>query len=162
MKLKLNTILVLIIIFLLVFFSLSTVIILAGRAIKPKIATEFTPQEIEKRISQVHEKNLSSFTGIERLRVVTKGEKEGVNGTSIVLTPWFSYTKDDNEFLEELSKKVPKIKSVIRTWFSLYTLSELKKMGENAMKMQLLDQINEVLVLNKIQEIYFSEFIYLD
>ena len=162
MKLKLNTILVFIIIFLFLFFSLSTVIVLAGRAIKPKIATEFTPQEIEKRISRVQENNLSSFTGIERLRVVTKSEKDGENGTSIVLTPWFSYTKDDTEFLEELSKKVPKIKSIIRSWFSLYSLSELKKMGENAMKMELLDQINEILVLNKIQEIYFSEFIYLD
>ena len=162
MKIELNRILFFILILMLSFFTVTTIVVITKRNIHPKIVTQFSPEEMEKRISAFQEANLSSFTGIERLRVVTKPEKEGGNGVSIVITPWFSYTKDDSEFLEELSKKVPKIRTILREWFSRYTLTEIKSMGETAMKMELIDELNKALVLNKIQGLYFSEFVYLD
>ena len=69
---------------------------------------------------------------------------------------------EDTEFYEELSRKNPEIKNIIIDYFKAYTKNQLIAMGEITIKNDLLQKINEQLVLNKIQNIYFSEFTYLE
>ena len=43
-----------------------------------------------------------------------------------------------------------------------FTYEELKKIGESKLKDILLQKINEKLVLNKIQELYFENLVFFD
>ena len=77
------------------------------------------------------------------------------------MTPWFSYQKGDEQFFEELSKKSSIIKSIIVQYFSLYTEEELQSLSETEIKTEITAQINQHLILGQIENIYFSEYIFL-
>ena len=106
--------------------------------------------------------NLYSYKNLGRIRAVTATEKNKKSGTTVVLTPLISYTKDDKEFFEELSRKNAMIKSIFVNYFSLRTISQLKSKTDQQIKTELLAELNEILVLNKIQDIYFEYLIFLD
>ncbi len=106
--------------------------------------------------------NLYSYKNLGRIRAVTATEKNKKSGTTVVLTPLISYTKDDKEFFEELSRKNTMIKSVFVNYFSARTISQLKSKTDQQIKTELLAELNEILVLNKIQDIYFEDLIFLD
>ncbi len=106
--------------------------------------------------------NLYSYKNLGRIRAVTATEKNKKSGTTVVLTPLISYTKDDKEFFEELSRKNAMIKSIFVNYFSLRTISQLKSKTDQQIKTELLAELNEILVLNKIQDIYFEDLIFLD
>ena len=106
--------------------------------------------------------NLYSYKNLGRIRAVTATEKNKKSGTTVVLTPLISYTKDDKEFFEELSRKNAMIKSVFVNYFSARTISQLKSKTDQQIKTELLAELNEILVLNKIQDIYFEDLIFLD
>ena len=65
------------------------------------------------------------------------------------------------QFFEELSKKSAIIKSIIVQYFSLYTEEELQSLSETEIKTELTMQINQHLILGQIENIYFSEYIFL-
>ena len=162
-NLSLNKILFSIIIFLALIFALSTIVVFATKRAEPGKNlrnADPTPQSVVKNAPKTSK--LASYTGIERIRAVTESEEKFPNGVSVVITPWFSYTEGDTEFFEELSRKSSQIKSIIVLYFSRHTYSDLKKTGEKRIKAELLKEINEKLVLNKIKEIYFSEYIFLE
>ena len=54
------------------------------------------------------------------------------------------------------------IKSVFVNYFSARTASLLKSKSETQIKTELLSELNGILVLNKIQDIYFEDLIFLD
>ena len=162
-KLTLNKILLAVIAFLALLFTLSTIIVFATkRAVPGKNLRKAdpTPQEIVRK-SPKSEK-LASYTGIERIRAVTEPDEKFPAGVSVIITPWFSYTAGDSEFFEELSRKSAQMKSIIVLYFSRHTYSELKKAGEQKIKNEILSEINKKLVLNKVKAIYFSEYIFLE
>ena len=158
---SLNKILLYIAIFLFLFITVSGVAVTISQkkgqknSSLPHFSTT-NPEIYSSASKSKNQQELSSFTGIGRMRLVTANR-----GTTIILTPWFSYTAGDTEFLEELSKKAPLLKTVIADWFSVHTESQLKSMGETTIKEELLNAINENLVLSKVQGIFFSEFLYL-
>ena len=106
---------------------------------------------------------LDAFTGLGRLRAATKPDtKKSTGGTPVVVTPWFSYPAGDRAFYEELSQKSTIMRAVITEYFSKYTEDELLSQGEEKIKADLLTALNERLSLNKIQAIYFSDYLFIE
>ena len=152
-NITLNKILVAVAVFLFVMILGTTI---AVKAKSPAVsAVKAQPQ---KPLKDIH----FSYKNIGRLRAVTAPEKDNKSGTTVVLTPLISYTKDDKEFFEELSRKNSMIKSIFVNYFSARTVSGLKSKSEQQIKTELLSELNEILVLNKIQDIYFEDLIFLD
>ena len=111
----------------------------------------------EKKDEQPILLNADSFEIYKKLGKIRTASKDGI---PIVISVYFPFEKADTEFYEEISVKNESIKSVISSYFPEYSLEELKRNGENVVKADLLKNINEKLVLNKIDEIYFEEYIF--
>lgn len=107
--------------------------------------------------------SLATFTGIKQIRALTKANPQDENdiGTPVVITPWFTYPKDDTAFHEELARKSGTMSSIIVGYFADRTEAELLDSGERGVKNDLLDLINTQLVLGKINEIYFTDYLFL-
>lgn len=106
---------------------------------------------------------LDAFTGLGRLRAAAKPDpKKAAGGTPVVVTPWFPYPAGDRAFYEELSQKSTIMRAVITEYFSKYTEDELLSRGEEKIKADLLAALNERLSLNKIQAIYFSDYLFIE
>jgi len=79
----------------------------------------------------------------------------------LILTPWISYAKDDTVFFEEISRKSGLIKGVFLQFFTSYSQKEILSYGEEKIKEELISEINKILALGKIQDIYFTDFLFL-
>ena len=157
-----NTILLSVLIFILLIITLTTIFYFAngefGNFARKNAIThnESTKTKEDFSPSHFYEEGYSLFSGISRLRAVTK------DGVSVVVFPWLSYTKDDSLFYEELSQKTQELKDIVSDYFSENTKTELLAAGENAIKQALCDRMNQTLSLNKIKTVFFSEYILLD
>ncbi len=107
-------------------------------------------------------KKYDAFTDIGEIRLVSKPDTKKTTGCTIVLSPWFSYTTGDKALYEELSQKKLKFRSIFIGYFSQYTKKELLSHGETAIKLDLKHLINQELILGKIKEVYFNEYIFLE
>ena len=121
------------------------------------------PGEIINR-SETGNGKVAAFTGLGRIRAVTKPNprKNGGLGIPVVITPWFSYPDGDTVFYEELSRKSTAMQVIISQYFSHYTEDELRVMGEERIKTDLLEQLNSRFSLGKLTAVYFSDYIYLE
>lgn len=106
----------------------------------------------------------TTFTGIKQIRAVTKPnpKKENDTGTLVIITPWFTYPSEDTAFYEELSRKSGILRSSILIYFSQHTEEELSKLGEQKVKADLRNVLNNELVLGKISDIYFTDYIFFE
>ncbi len=97
------------------------------------------------------------YKQIGQLRSSTKAD--GKNSTAvIVITPYLEYETEDVSFYEELDSKSLKIRQTIQNYFSGYTLKQINQKGEDLVKAELLEQINSLLVLQKLSAVYFTEY----
>lgn len=80
----------------------------------------------------------------------------------IVVSPWFSYPAEDKALFEELSLKERQIKSIFTNYFSALTFSQIRAKGENLIKEELLQKINENLVMGQIRAVYFNDYIFIE
>lgn len=94
------------------------------------------------------------YKKIGRIRTSTKDE------IPIVISVYFPFPKEDREFYEEISVKNQSLKAVISSYFLDYTKEELERKGEIPIKSDILSLLNEKLVLNKIPELYFEEYLF--
>lgn len=172
MKLSLNKILVYIIIFLFLVILGVTIGGLISRKARPgKNLRTADPEPTVKELESLNKRSdtkIAAYTGIGRIRTVTAAEKNSGNGadvdgsaTPIVITPWFSYEESNFELYEELSRKRILITGIISKYFSERTENELLSSSEEKIKADLLKEINSQLSLGKIQNIYFSDYIFL-
>ncbi|MBP5174723.1 MAG: flagellar basal body-associated FliL family protein, partial [Treponema sp.] len=83
-------------------------------------------------------------------------------GTLLIVSPWFSYPEGDIQLFEEIAQKDRLIKTIISNYFMSYTKSDLISKGEKKIKEELRDQINDQLVLGKINSVYFDQYIFFD
>lgn len=150
----LNKILISLLVFIILFVGTTTVAVKN----RPAPKTIVTAQGYSETDNTVY----SAYKKIGKLRAVTASDQKDKRGTTIIIHPYFSYAAGDTEFYEELVRKNPEIKAIITNYFSSYTKNQLTAMGETTIKNDLLQKINQQLVLNKIQNIYFSEFTYLE
>lgn len=99
----------------------------------------------------------NAYSGFGRLRAVTRPAEPAPSAT-VVFSPWFSYQNGDSAFYEELTKKSGALKKEMIRYFALHTYAELKALGEERVKAELTAAVNEKLVLDKIDSLYFSEY----
>ncbi len=108
---------------------------------------------------------LAAFSDLGTIRTVTKpyptSENPEDSGTTVVVTPWLSYSEGDTVFFEELSRKRLVIKGIIKTYFTGYTQKELLSKTEEKIKEDLKELINQKLSLGEIYGVYFSDYIFL-
>lgn len=103
----------------------------------------------------------AAFTRIGQLRTSTKLDAQE-HRTVIIVTPWFEYAADDASLYEELDTKQRSLRSAIAAYFTRFTDADLKKRGETLVKADLLALVNSMLVLGKVQAIYFNEYQFFD
>ena len=111
--------------------------------------------------------NQFSYFNLGSLRVLTKPENDSLletqnMGTVLLVTPWISYPSDDTIFFEEISRKKTVIAGIIQDYFSDYSKLELLTQTEVKIEENLIKEINNHLSLGKIQQIYFTDYIFLD
>ena len=164
---KLDKILSIIVIILLITIFAGTVFAL----LKNKKSFQKQKQLISqgKAVSLMAPKNDNQFSyfNLGSLRVLTKPENDSLQetqnmGTVLLVTPWISYPSDDTIFFEEISRKKTVIAGIIQDYFSDYSKLELLTQTEVKIEENLLQKINSHLSLGKIQQIYFTDFIFLE
>lgn len=112
-------------------------------------------------VSESKDDTRKVFAGLGRIRCSLKPEGDTNIRCPVVISPWFNYDKNDIQFYEELSKKAPLFKSLISSYFANGTKTHFQKIGEEQVKKEILSILNEHLVLGKIDELFFSEYIFL-
>lgn len=164
---KLDKILSIIVIILLITIFTGTVFAL----LKNKKSFQKQKQLISqgKAVSLMAPKNDNQFSyfNLGSLRVLTKSENDSLQetqnmGTVLLVTPWLSYPSDDTIFFEEISRKKTVISGIIQDYFSDYSKLELLTQTEVKIEENLIKEINNHLSLGKIQQIYFTDYIFLD
>ncbi len=105
-------------------------------------------------------KKKSAFTKLGQMRIDPATDKT-YQQTLVIVTPVLEYPADDKAFYEELDSKTGKIKEIIINYFSCYTILQLTKKGEDNVKVELLEEINSILVLQKIETLYFYDYQFL-
>lgn len=164
---KLDRILIYIIASLAAIIILATVVTAITRKImsgKELMINDPLPTEIES-LNKKNGEEMAAFTGLPTIRCTTLSDEENnSNETSsiLVLSPWFSYPQEDTQFFEELSRKRVLINSIITFYFSSKTKNEILAMDEKAIKDDLTQQINSQLSLGKINQLFFTEFIFFE
>lgn len=111
--------------------------------------------------------NQNSYFNLGSLRVLTKPENDSLQktqnmGTILLVTPWISYPSDDTIFFEEISRKKTVIAGIIQDYFSNHSKQELLSQTEVTIEENLLLEINNHLSLGTINQIYFTDFIFLE
>lgn len=137
------------------FIIISTTIIVKSRPAPQILVVARGENKVDREIQAEYRK-------LGSLRAVTRSEQKSGKGVNVVIKPVLSYDSGDTEFFEELSRKNSSIKSIFVQYFSSRTKDELKSSGEEKIKAELKEQINSILTLNKIREIYFDDLNYLD
>ena len=98
------------------------------------------------------------FDGIGKLRLSTCDAEP----VPFVLSVYFYYPTADTLYYEELCTKTRSLKSAIVSYFSEQTKAQLQKKGESTIKMQLKSILNKELVLGKIDELFFGEYLFFE
>lgn len=122
----------------------------------------FSNQKNEARTISSNEEIVLAVDSQEIYRKIGRIRSATKDGIPIVISVYFPFPKDDIDFYEELSIKNESLKSEIVRYFTNYSYDELKIKNENSIKREVINQLNEKLVLNKIETIYFEEFIFFD
>ena len=163
------------------------IIIGTGIALKPKKQQEqatFRPAQPvpppEEQIQQAQKQQLTqqedkstqkqedsswdfdSYLNLGELRITTKIDEENQTTALIILEPWFSYTSTDPAFQEEVTAKKANFKTIVLDFFANRTANQVKAMGEDLLKNQLLELANKELVLGKFSAVFFDDYIFFE
>lgn len=149
------------IILLTLFAVLLFMTITAFISVKTKSKNNLQNSKSSFEVSESKDDTLKVFAGLGRIRCSLKPEGDTDVRCPVVISPWFNYDKNDIQFYEELSKKAPLFKSLISSYFTNGTKTHFQKIGEEQVKKEILSILNEHLVLGKIDELFFSEYIFL-
>ncbi len=114
------------------------------------------------RLSSGTVDGMAILADIGTLRIPMSRERSGEPSVTVVLTPFLPYPADDVAFREELVSKTRSIRAAIRAWFSARTLAEIEALGEPGVKDALLSEINGLLVLGRVERLYFTDYMALD
>ena len=96
------------------------------------------------------------------IRVSTAKADSAEGGSIMVISPWLAYPAGDTVLFEELSRKSGSIRGIFQAYFSARTKNQLLTETEEKIVRVILDEINADLVLGKISDIYFTDYIFLE
>jgi flagellar basal body-associated protein FliL len=100
---------------------------------------------------------IKTFGGIGRLRAPLETE----SGTALI-EPYFMYNSGDRAFSEELATHVKDFRAATLDYFAAFPASSPILNDDGAIKKELLKRYNAFLKLDKIDELYFTNFMVLD
>ena len=80
----------------------------------------------------------------------------------LIFRVYLSYDKTNTELYEDINLSLYKIKPIFTEYFKDFTKEELLQKGEIKIKGELKSEVNKILVLGKIDDIFFEEMQYLD
>ena len=111
-----------------------------------------------------------AYYEIGSIRIVTtKNSNNEVNSQNdlentcvLVVNPWVSYAEGDTVFYEEIARKRGVIKGICTTYFSERSKNHLLSITEKKVEQELIELINAQLSLGKIQDVYFTDYIFLE
>ncbi len=95
-----------------------------------------------------------TFTGIGTLRVSTTDTQPGM----VIIFVSFIYYPDDVAFSEELALRIKDFRQIIIDYFSPFSISELRELDEDNIKIELLLRFNSILRLGQIETLFFGDF----
>ena len=107
-------------------------------------------------------KNFDSYLTLGVLRITTKEDEENKTTALIILEPWFSYDNTDPAFQEEVTTKKTNFKTSVLDFFANRTANQVKAMGEDLLKSQLLELANKELVLGKFSAVFFEVYLFFE
>lgn len=102
-------------------------------------------------------KEYALYGDLGQLRAVTADNPP----VTVVVKPFLEYKASDTAFQEELVAKKEEVKKSILDWFSFKSAYQLSSELPQDIKQALMERINKQLVLGKIHNIYFEEFVIL-
>jgi len=102
-------------------------------------------------------KEYALYGDLGQLRAVTADNPP----VTVVLTPFLEYKASDTAFQEELVAKKDRLKKAILDWFSLESAYRLSSEPPQDIKQALMERIDAQLVLGRLHNIYFEEFVIL-
>ena len=168
-KIKLNTVLYSIIIALVIVLIIGTITGLAKKKESP--SDEVLLQQGKAiNLSAPANTDFVAYYEIGSIRIVTtKNSNNEVNSQNdlentcvLVVNPWVSYAEGDTVFYEEIARKRGVIKGICTTYFSERSKDHLLSITETKVEQELMDLINTQLSLGKIQDLYFTDYIFLE
>lgn len=164
-KITLNMILVAVIIFLAIIILATSIFVFVKRCSLSggRKAVVSGNSSVAPSISiDTSTKNIATATlSLGQSRILLKNANDE-KPVLLVVSTYFEYDAKDFDFLEELLQKKSELKKVVETYFSQFSKDELHKKSDVAIKDDLVQKINENLTLNKITNLYFSEYLFVD
>ena len=161
-KVKLDYILYAIIIGLLIVLIIGTITGLANkRNSEPEVLLQ---QGKAVNLSKPANTDIVSYYEIGNIRIVTPSEEpeHEQEGCVLVVNPWLSYAEGDTVFYEEIARKRGVIKGICTTYFSERSKNHLLSITEKKVEQELIELINAQLSLGKVQDVYFTDYIFLE
>ena len=161
-KVKLDYILYTIIIGLLIVLIIGTITGLANkRNSEPEVLLQ---QGKAVNLSKPANTDIVSYYEIGNIRIVTPSEEpeNEQEGCVLVVNPWLSYAEGDTVFYEEIARKRGVIKGICTTYFSERSKNHLLSITEKKVEQELIELINAQLSLGKVQDVYFTDYIFLE
>jgi flagellar FliL protein len=161
-KVKLDYILYAIIIGLLIVLIIGTITGLANkRNYEPEVLLQ---QGKAVNLSKPANTDIVSYYEIGNIRIVTPSEEpeNEQEGCVLVVNPWLSYAEGDTVFYEEIARKRGVIKGICTTYFSERSKEHLLSITEKKVEQELIELINAQLSLGKVQDVYFTDYIFLE
>lgn len=168
-KIKLNTVLYSIIIALVIVLIIGTITGLVKKNESP--SDEVLLQQGKAiNLSAPANTDFVAYYEIGSIRIVTtKNSNNEVNSQNdlentcvLVVNPWVSYADGDTVFYEEIARKRGVIKGICTTYFSERSKEYLLSITETKVEQELMELINAQLSLGKIQDLYFTDYIFLE
>ena len=120
-------------------------------------ASGWQEEEAETGTAYIPPKEYALYGDLGQLRAVTADNPP----ITVVIKPFLEYKASDTAFQEELVAKKEALKKSILDWFSLESAYRLSSELPQDIKQTLMERINKQLVLGKIHNIYFEEFVIL-
>jgi len=161
-KVKLDYILYAIIIGLLIVLIIGTITGLANkRNSEPEVLLQ---QGKAVNLSKPANTDIVSYYEIGNIRIVTPSEEpeNEQEGCVLVVNPWLSYAEGDTVFYEEIARKRGVIKGICTTYFSKRSKEHLLSITEKKVEQELIELINAQLSLGKVQDVYFTDYIFFE
>lgn len=168
-KIKLNTVLYSIIIALVIVLIIGTITGLVKKNESP--SDEVLLQQGKAiNLSAPANTDFVAYYEIGSIRIVTtkklnnevNSQNDLENTCVLVVNPLVSYAEGDTVFYEEIARKRGVIKGICTTYFSERSKEYLLSITETKVEQELMELINAQLSLGKIQDLYFTDYIFLE
>ena len=138
---------------------LCLVFIFAGGTVYSILRNDPPPVQVKPDQHNIHiNASEQIFSGMGRLRLPVSGS----HAATVILSISFPYDPGDRPFSEELAARIGNFRTIAGEYFLSFELAEIKRKGEEEIKIELLDRFNNILRLGKIEILYFNDFMIIE